>query len=286
MRRRRNVIVGVLALTTGAALVSACDTDDGRDMQEPQPYQVFQLENTDPTTTSTTSTIAPATTTSSSTTSTSTSTSSSSSSSLPTASTSPDGGANLAAGGGSTTTTAASGSVDTTSSTVDPALPADTFAAARGLPDLAATGVEFTGPWSSGSAIDVEFTCDGDDQPPLLTWTAPPEGTVEMALVVTDESSDPVGFVHWIVVGLPPEAGSVGGPEPIVVAAEAMNSFGNPGWQGPCPPDPEPHSYRFALYALSQAIELPPESLPSDMLAAVEAAASGVTSLTGTYQRA
>lgn len=153
------------------------------------------------------------------------------------------------------------------------------------MTNLAEAGVEFTAPWPSGAAIDVDFTCDGDDQAPLLTWTAPPEGTVEMVLAVTDESSDPVGFAHWVVVALPPEAGSAGGPEPLLVGNEAMNSFGNLGWEGPCPPDPEPHTYRFALYALDQVLELPAESLPGDVIAAVEAAATGVTSFTGIYQR-
>ena len=86
---------------------------------------------------------------------------------------------------------------------------------------------------------------------PLLTWTTPPDDTVEVALVVTDESAD--DFAHWIVIALPPEAGSVGGPEPLAVGTEATNSGGEIGWAGPCPPDAEPHTYRFTLYALSQA---------------------------------
>ena len=42
--------------------------------------------------------------------------------------------------------------------------------------------------------------------------------------------------MHWLVIGLPAEAGSVGGGEPLVVgAAEAANSFGAAGLERPVP---------------------------------------------------
>jgi phosphatidylethanolamine-binding protein (PEBP) family uncharacterized protein len=186
---------------------------------------------------------------------------------------------------GSVTDTPVAASDDPSSSVGAPddaSLPVDTFAESLGLANLATEGVEFTGPWPAAGEIPVEYTCTGDESVPLLTWTAPPADTVEMALVVVDETAD--DFAHWIVIGLPPEAGSVGGPEPIAVGTEAMNSVGNLGWAGPCPPDPDAHTYRFTLYSLSQALELPPESLPGDLIQAIEASATGATSLTGTYQ--
>ena len=280
MRRRRNIrrlALAVLVVAAGSGLVAGCDTNDGRDMKEPDPYQAFQLENTNPTTTSTTTTIAPATTATTSTTSTSTSTSSTVADT-----------ADVSTVDSGSTTSAVSGLSDSGApiSSVDPAVAADTLAESLGLPDLADASVQFTGPWAPGEPIATDYSCDDDaSEAPLLTWTAPPEGTAEMALIVTDESSDPVGFVHWIVVGLPPEAGSVGGPEPVVVGTEAMNSTGDFGWRPVCPPDLSAHTYRFSLYALSQPIELP-ASLPEDLITAIEASASGVTSFTGTYQKA
>ena len=38
-------------------------------------------------------------------------------------------------------------------------------------------------PWTNGGVIDARFTCDGADLSPPLTWTAPPAGTVELALL-------------------------------------------------------------------------------------------------------
>ena len=106
-----------------------------------------------------------------------------------------------------------------------------------------------------------------------------------MALSVVDPDAN--GFVHWLVIGLPAQAGSVGGGEPLVAgAAEAANSFDNPGWGGPCPlPGSGPHTYRFTLHALDQATELPADSPTTDLLAAVDAATASSVAFTGTYER-
>ena len=145
--------------------------------------------------------------------------------------------------------------------------------------------MQFSGPWVDGAAIPASFTCDGADDAPLITWTAPPDGTVELALSVTDP--DAGGFVHWLVVELPAQAGSLGGGEPTVVGAEAINSFGDPGWSGPCPPpDDGPHTYVFTLHLLDQQLELPADTPTNDLLAAVEAATAQTATFTGTYERA
>ncbi|MET0910701.1 MAG: hypothetical protein ABWZ99_14635 [Ilumatobacteraceae bacterium] len=239
MRRRGTAF---LALAAAVAL-AACDTDDGREMQTPDSYAVFQLQGTSP---STTSTVAPPPTeialipaTSSSTSSTSTTTSTSAPSSTSNAS----------------TTTAAGQSM------------------------------QFSGPWADGAAIPASFTCDGAGDAPLITWTAPPDGTVELAMSVTDSDAD--GFVHWLVVELPAQAGSLGGGEPTAVGAEAVNSFGNPGWGGPCPPPADgPHTYVFTLHLLDQQLELPADTPTNDLLTAVEAATAQTATFTGTYERA
>ena len=107
-----------------------------------------------------------------------------------------------------------------------------------------------------------------------------------MALSVIDPDAN--GFVHWLVVGMPAQAGSVGGGEPLVDgAAEAVNSFENPGWGGPCPlPGSGPHSYEFTLHLLDQALEVPADAPTNDLVAAVEASTANSVMFTGTYERA
>lgn len=139
-------------------------------------------------------------------------------------------------------------------------------------------------PWPAGAPIDVRFTCDGEDRSPLLIWSTPPVGTVELALLVTDD--DAGGFVHWAVAGIPATAGEVGEGAQITGAIEGRNGFGNPGWGGPCPPAGAPHTYRFSLYALSQQAELPDEFTGDDLAAVATAANIGVAESTGEYTRA
>jgi Raf kinase inhibitor-like YbhB/YbcL family protein len=245
-----------LALAATVTVLMACDTDDGREMQPPDSYARFQLENT---TTSTSTTVAPAPTEFIPVTTLTTPTTSSSSS----------------------TTTSSTAPSSSTGSTTQPG--ASTSQAAL---NAVANPLQFAGPWAEGAAIPVEFTCDGTDDAPLLTWTAPPGGTAELAVSVIDPDAD--GFVHWLVIGLPAEAGSVGGGEPVVTgASEAANSFGNPGWGGPCPPPGDgPHTYQFTLHLLDQAIELPADTPTNELITAVEASTADRATFTGTYERA
>ena len=105
-----------------------------------------------------------------------------------------------------------------------------------------------------------------------MTWTAPPAGTVELALLVTDDDAD--GYVHWAVAGIPPTAGEKGEGATITGAFEGVNDFGNVGWSGPCPPAGAPHTYRFTLYALDQQAELPDGFTGADLEAVAGPAAS------------
>ncbi len=138
-------------------------------------------------------------------------------------------------------------------------------------------------PWTEGAPIDVRFTCDGEDRSPALRWTAPPAGTVEMALLMTDDDAD--GYVHWAVAAIAPSAGEVGEGATITGAIEGVNDFGDVGWGGPCPPKGETHTYRFMLYALDQQAELPEDFGGDDLAAVAQPAALAVARATGTYTR-
>lgn len=312
MRRRRLVRSLALALpVVSASGLAACDTNDGRDMKEPDPYQAYVLENSTPSTTSTTTTIAPPPTAPAPSTtvaaivdaldtvdgsiavsgpetaapatgdsaaaSVSDPGSDSTPATTPSSSVAPPPPSSAISPSSSATATAG-----TAAGSVDPSLPVDTFAESIGLADLRAAGVDFTGPWPSGGEIALEYTCNGDGEVPLLTWTAPPEGTVEMAVVVVDETAE--NFAHWIVIALPPDAGSLGGLDPVVIGTEATNSGGQIGWAPPCPDDPGVHTYRSTLYALDEAVGLPAESDPGELIQAIEASAIGAASFAGTYQ--
>jgi Raf kinase inhibitor-like YbhB/YbcL family protein len=111
-------------------------------------------------------------------------------------------------------------------------------------------------PWEPNGPIPVRNTCTGTaerDVAPAVQWSGVPAGTVELAVIFTDETAG--GFVHWIVVGLDPASNGI--PENLGLPGIAMelNSAGAPTYVGPCPPDAAPHTYTLEVLALSQQFE-------------------------------
>ncbi len=139
--------------------------------------------------------------------------------------------------------------------------------------------------FSDGGAIPSRFTCDGDDASPDLTWSGAPEGTQSLALIVTDP--DAQGFVHWLVYDM---TGTPSGGLPAAISSspdaplQGTNSFGKPGYGGPCPPSGR-HHYAFVLYALDSPLELTGDPRISRIQSAMSGHVIAQTTLTGTYQR-
>ncbi len=146
-------------------------------------------------------------------------------------------------------------------------------------------GLNLSSPaFEPGSALGVDFTCDGLDIPPPLVIAGTPAGAAELAITMVDRSAD--GYVHWVISGLSPtttqiEAGVVP-PE----AVTARTDGGIDGWEGPCPPagDP-PHEYVFSVYAMAEPIGLATDVDGRDAIALIEQAAISSTLLVGTYAR-
>jgi Raf kinase inhibitor-like YbhB/YbcL family protein len=152
-------------------------------------------------------------------------------------------------------------------------------------------GVEqftLTGPWLAGTAIDPRYTCDGDDVSPALSWGAVPDGTVEIAIVMVDDSAVSNGqpFVHWVIAGLDPAEIALAEGDVPPGAVQALNFFGDVGYGGPCPPPGDPaHLYRLTAYALNTSLQRADATLATEFLEAIATATIGSVDLNGTYQR-
>lgn len=139
--------------------------------------------------------------------------------------------------------------------------------------------------FDDGEELDPCFTADEEDAvAPPLEWSAPPEGAVEMALLVEDPQGgarqEP--FAHWLVWGLAGQRGKLleGETPPRV----GKNSFGNSEWLPPEPADGDaPHDYIFQLFALDEPLSLMPGASRADLIAAMEGHVIGAAVLTGTY---
>ncbi|MDD2767373.1 MAG: YbhB/YbcL family Raf kinase inhibitor-like protein [Methylococcus sp.] len=139
--------------------------------------------------------------------------------------------------------------------------------------------------------IPRQYSCDGGDRSPPLTWRGVPAGTQSLALIVDDpDAPDPAApkmtWVHWMLYNLPPDAPGL--PEAVQAlpagTQEGLNDWKRTGYGGPCPPIGS-HRYFHKLYALD--VVLPDLQRPDK--AALERAMAGhvlgQAVLIGTYRR-
>lgn len=112
-----------------------------------------------------------------------------------------------------------------------------------------ATSITVTSPdFTNNSTLPRAHTCDGPGTAPTISWSAVPTDTKSVAVVVDDPDAPKGPFVHWVVIGLPPRAGTISATTPGLHALD--NTGGTRGWTPPCPPAGSMHHYRFTVYAL------------------------------------
>jgi len=110
--------------------------------------------------------------------------------------------------------------------------------------------------------VPKEFTCDGEDKSPALSWSTPPTEAKSLAVMVVDPEVGKSGFTHWVLFNLPPNINGLpeGVPKQGQLAhggRQGKTDFDKVGYAGPCPPAGKPHQYEFRLYALDAMIDVP-----------------------------
>ena len=144
--------------------------------------------------------------------------------------------------------------------------------------------------FTDGTVLPAQFTCDGEDQSPPLSWSEPPNGTKSFALIVDDPDAPSGTFRHWAAFNIPAATRGLpvgAGNETAGDIAQAENDFGRPGYGGACPPSGHgTHHYRFKLFALdTEKLDLPPNASIDQVEAAASEHQLGRAELTGTYER-
>ena len=138
--------------------------------------------------------------------------------------------------------------------------------------------------FEEGATIPKRFTCDGEEVSPPLAFLDVPSDARELALVVEDPDAD--RFVHWTVLGIPPDTALIREGSVPSGAVETENGFGDRGWGGPCPPEgDDPHRYVFALYALERPLRLGADASADEVREAIADAAIARGTLTGRFGR-
>lgn len=141
--------------------------------------------------------------------------------------------------------------------------------------------------FEAAAFIPSQFTCDGADQSPELTWETPPAQTKSLVLIL--ESDTPSGAVHWILYDLPPSSLRLSAAVPIqpfltTGGVQAKNDFGDYGYRGPCPPSGT-HRYFFRLYAVDKVLDLPPGATLSEIRGEMQGHLLAEAELMGRYSR-
>jgi Raf kinase inhibitor-like YbhB/YbcL family protein len=146
--------------------------------------------------------------------------------------------------------------------------------------------------FSHNTLMPAEYTCEGKNISPPLSWNTPPEGTKSLVLIVDDpDAPDPeapkMTWVHWVLYNLPPVTGSLQAGVTDVELPKGtligINDRKNVGYNGPCPPIGT-HRYFHKLYAID--IVLPDLHAPSkaEVLERIEGHVLAYAEVIGLYK--
>ncbi len=145
--------------------------------------------------------------------------------------------------------------------------------------------------FASGDSIPAEYTCQGRDISPPLTFSGIPVECRSLALIVDDpDAPDPAApkmtWVHWVLYNLPPGSGGLAQAvsELPPGTGEGLNDWQRTGYGGPCPPIGR-HRYFFRFYALDTLLPDLGTPTKAQLLEAMEGHILQQAELMGTYRK-
>ena len=141
-----------------------------------------------------------------------------------------------------------------------------------------------------------DYTPDGRNLSPPLTWSNLPAGTKELAVVCEDtDAGNPPPFVHWVIYRIPATAKGLpeglpidpaaAMPSEIAGAIQGVSGFRRTIYRGPAPPPGKPHHYHFVVYALDADLGLQPGLNRAELLAAIGGHVMGRGEIVAIYER-
>ena len=103
--------------------------------------------------------------------------------------------------------------------------------------------------FADSNSIPPEFTCDGRNVSPQLSWEDVPVDTKSYALSVADPDAPRGTWIHWLVHDIPKDVRRIEQGGLPIGAKQVENDFGMKEYGGPCPPSGT-HRYIFTVYSL------------------------------------
>jgi Raf kinase inhibitor-like YbhB/YbcL family protein len=140
--------------------------------------------------------------------------------------------------------------------------------------------------FDNNALLPIQYTCDGDNVSPPLTWSEVPEGTAEMVLLFEDIDAPGGTHVYWVLFGLDPASGGLEEGKVPPGAVGGKNDYGRTDWGGPCPPLGRAHRFSFTLLAISEPSGLAEGASPrNDLPQALSGKVLAQAQLTAKYAR-
>jgi len=142
-----------------------------------------------------------------------------------------------------------------------------------------------SGNFRSMEFIPAEFTCDGQDISPQLSWKNIPRKARSIAIICDDPDAPSGTWVHWVCYDIPAQVNSVDASIPHgdtlpFSGRQGITDFGKNGYNGPCPPSGI-HRYFFKVYALDIFLNIPAGRTASELEKAMKGHIVGYGELVG-----
>ncbi len=141
--------------------------------------------------------------------------------------------------------------------------------------------------FAAGSMLPTQYTCDGNNHSPQLSWDAIPTKTLSLTLIMSDPDATSGIFYHWVLINLPTNIFQLKAALSSLPkgALTLENSWQQNNYNGPCPPKGKLHHYHFTLYALDQLLILPTTATATDVLQSMQHHILAKTELVATYEK-
>lgn len=148
----------------------------------------------------------------------------------------------------------------------------------------------YSSAFKNGERIPTQFTADGANVSPPLSWGTAPSKTKSFALICEDPDAPMGTWIHWIIYDIPADRkGLEQGIPPSATLTDSSKqgttSFNKIGYGGPSPPKGKPHRYYFKLFALDTMSNLPPAIDTKQFHTFVQAHTIAESDLMATYGR-
>lgn len=138
--------------------------------------------------------------------------------------------------------------------------------------------------FANNAPIPSKYSCEGESISPPLTFESVPEDAKSLVLIVEDPDAPVELYVHWVVFNIQPSVREFEEGKAPAGAVEGLNSSGDAGYTGPCPPSGT-HRYFFKLYALDSILKTPTIADRKSILEEMQGHVIGEAELVGLYSK-